>query len=198
MREEAEGNAMPTSDYDLLTQKLDEIIHTSERFPEGVRELICQSLVEALLKGGRPGLAASAAEQQAPASSARVDADDTPVIDHESAEAFSRYFEQYKGVKLNDMEFCGVVARFFTHDISEDLRIDSIDSELLMAAVRIVGRRKRPANPATTLNNAKNFGKFLDPMGKGTYRISEGGIKKLDKLLREISRWTAQKSLDEI
>jgi Holliday junction resolvase len=189
---------MIESDYDILRQKLDEIILTSERFPEGVRELIRQSLVEALLKEGNPDLAASANEQQVPAFSARVDAEDTPIIDRESAEAFSRYLEQYKGVKLNDMEFCGVVARFFTHDISEDLRIDSIDSELLMAAVRIAGRRKYPANPATTLNNAKNFGKFLDPMGKGTYRISKGGIDKLDKLLRERSRWTAQKPLDEI
>ncbi len=189
---------MSTSDYDKLRQKLDEIILTSERFPGGVRELIRQSLVEALLKEGRPDLAASADVQQAAASETREDAEDTTVIDRESAEEFSRYLEQYKGVKLNDMEFCGVVARFFTRDIPEDLRVDSIDSDLLMAAVRIAGRRKRPANPATTLNNAKNAGKFLDSMGKGTYRVSERGIDKLDKLLSEISRWTAQKSLDEI
>ncbi len=189
---------MSASDYDLLRQKLDEIIDTSERFPEGVRDLIRQSLVQALLNEGRPELTASAAEQQVVASTIRPDTQDTPLIDRDSALEFSHYLAGYKGVKLNDMEFCAVVARFFTREISEERRLDFIGPELLMAAVGIAKRRKRPANPATTLNNAKNVGKFLEPMGKGTYRISERGIRKLDELLREKSRWTSQKALDEI
>ena len=39
-------------DYDLLNEKLEEIIATSERFPESVRELIRRSLVESLLQEG--------------------------------------------------------------------------------------------------------------------------------------------------
>ncbi len=179
---------MSASDYDILKQKLDEIILTSERFPEGVRELIRQSLVEALLKEGSPDLAASADEQQAPASSARVDAEDTSIIDRESASAFSRYLEQYKGVKLNDMEFCAVVARFFTRDISPDKRVEFINPDLLMAAVRITDRPKRPANPATTLNNAKNLGEYLETVGKGVYGVSEKGIEMLDKKLGKITQ----------
>ena len=189
---------MSTSDYDLLRQKLDEIILTSERFPEGVRELIRQALVEALLADGRPDFTSSADKQQVVASALRLDDEDSPVIDRKSALAFSRYLTRYKGVKLNDMEFCAVVARFFTREISEDLRLDSIDSKLLMAAVRIAGRRKPPANPATTLNNAKNVGEYLEPRGKGVYGVSAGGIRHLDKRLKDRSRWTAQKSLDEI
>ena len=189
---------MSASDYDKLKQKLDEIILTSERFPGGVRELIRQSLVEALLKEGRPDLAASADEQRTGSGAHKSAAGESRVIDHDSASAFSRYFERYKGVRLNDMEFCAVVARFFTRDISKDLRVDSIGTELLMAAVEIAGRRKRPANPATTLNNAKNVGEYLVPRGKGVYGISENGIRALDRKLEERARWTAQKSLDEI
>lgn len=174
---------MPASDYDILRQKLDEIILTSERFPESVRELIRQSLVEALLQEGSRDQTISAYEQQTAASTSQRDAADTPEIDRESAEEFSRYLEQYKGVKLNDMEFCAVVARFFTREITEDLRVDSIGPELLMAAVEIAGRRKRPANPATTLNNAKNLGEYLENLGKGVYGLSEKGKKMLDKKL---------------
>ncbi len=189
---------MTVSDYDLLKQKLDEIILTSERFPAGVRELIRQSLVEALLKEGSLDVTASADEQQAATAALRSDAEDTPIIDRDSALAFSRYLEQYKGVKLNDMEFCAVVARFFTREISPERRLDFIGPEHLMAAVEIARRPKRPANPATTLNNAKNVGEYLEPRGKGVYGIAEYGISELDKKLDAISRWTAQKSLKKI
>lgn len=189
---------MSASDYDLLRQKLDEIIVTSERFPEGVRELIRQSLVEALLADGSPDLTASAEEQEVAASAFRMNAADTLAIDRESAVEFSRYLRRYKSVKLNDMEFCAVVARFFTREISQERRLDFIGPEHLMAAVRIAKRRRRPANPATTLNNAKNVGEYLEQKGKGAYGISEKGIRELDKKLSDRSRWRAQKSLDEI
>ena len=189
---------MSASDYDLLKQKLDEIILTSERFPEGVRELIRQSLVEALLNDGMPDLTVSADEQQVVAFASQPDAEDTQAIDRESAIEFSRYLTQYKGVKLNDMEFCAVVARFFTREISQERRLDFIGPEHLMAAVRIAKRRKRPANPATTLNNAKNIGRYLEHRGKGVYGISERGIRDLDKKLSDRFRWRAQKTLDEV
>lgn len=191
-------NGMAISDYDLLKQKLEEIISTSERFPEAVRELICQSLVEALLQEGEPGLKALADMQGTGYAAHQSVARELRVIDRESASAFSRYFEQYEGVKLNDMEFCAVVARFFTREISKELRLDSIGPKLLMDAVEIAGRRKHPANPATTLNNAKNVGEYLVLRGKGVYGISEYGIRELDRKLKVSARWTPRKSLDEI
>lgn len=189
---------MTVSGYDLLKQRLEEIIVTSERFPDGIRERVCQALVEALLQEGSRGPTVSEDEQRTGAAAHQSAAGKSRVIDHESVSAFSRYFQRYKGVRLNDMEFCAVVARFFTREISEELRVDSIGPELLMAAVEIAGRRKRPANPATTLNNAKNVGEYLEPRGKGVYGISEYGIRALDRKLKERARWTAQKSLDEI
>lgn len=192
MIDEAESKGMSASDYEMLRQELDEIILTSERFPKGVRELIRQSLVQALLNEGGQEFTASAAEQQMFARESRPDAEDTSIIDHESASAFSLYLTRYTGIKLNDMEFCAVVARFFTREISEELRLDSIDSKLLMEAVRIADRRKPPANPATTLNNAKNVGEYLEPRGKGVYGVSGDGIRHLDKRLKDKSRWTAQ------
>ena len=119
-------------------------------------------------------------------------------FDAESEREFSKYWEGFKGVPLNDMEFCAVVARFFTRDISQERRLDAIGPDLLMEAVLIARRPKHPKNPATTLNNAKNVGKYLLSRGKGVYGVSEDGIRMLDTKLQERPRWTAQKSLDEI
>ena len=198
MREEAEENGMAGSDYDLLKQKLDEIIATAERFPEGVRELICQSLVEALLHGDNLGQPASADEQDSGSAARQLSVEESSVIDRELASAFANHFAQYKDMKLNDMVFCAVVARFFTREISEELRVESIGPDLLMEAVEIAGRRKRPTNPVTTLNNAKNVGLFLESRGKGVYGISEDGSRKLDNILKERSRLTTPKHLKDI
>jgi hypothetical protein len=173
-----------------MKQKLEEVISVAERFPESVRELVYQSLVEALLQEGNPGLTALADKQGTRYAAHPSVARESRVIDHESASAFSRYFEQYEGVKLNDMEFCAVVARFFTREISKELRVDSIGPDLLSEAVQIAKRPKRPKNPATTLNNAKNVGKFLESRGKGVYGISENGIRELDRKLKVSARWT--------
>ena len=189
---------MTVRDYDLIKQKLDEVIVMAERFPESVRELVYRSLVEALLREGNHEAGSSENDEQVIATRQEPSIADSKAIDAESARECSKYLEQYEGIRLNDMEFSAVVARFFTRDISPDKRVDFIGPELLMAAVRIADRPKRPANPATTLNNAKNLGEYLENMGKGVYGLSEKGIEMLDEKLDERSRWTAQKSLDEI
>jgi len=185
-------------DYDQIKQKLDEVIAIAERFPESVRELVYQSLLDALLQKGNADQASSLAEQQTVAAGQQIDVTGLSIIDSKSASEFSSYLEQYEGIRLNDMEFCAVVARFFTQDISQERRLDSIDPELLMHAGMIADRPKHTTNHATTPNNAKNVGKYLEPKGKGVYGISQNGIRELNRKLNARSRLTTQKPLDEI
>jgi hypothetical protein len=179
---------MSVSDYDLLKQKLDEIISTSERFPESVRELVYRSQIEALLRDGKFDPLAPADGQQAAGEKEQPIIEPSPIIGPESQDEFLEYLKKYKDIRLNDMQFCAVVAKFFTRETSGERRLDAIDPELLMAAVRIAGRPKHPANPATTLNNARNVGKYLEPRGKGVYGISDDGVNKLERDLEERSR----------
>lgn len=73
----------------------------------------------------------------------------------------------------SDLQFAAVVAYFYRFEAPEAQRKDTIDSDSLLEAARLAGR-KRPGNPRFTLNNAKNAG-YLDAITTGKYRINSVG-----------------------
>lgn len=73
----------------------------------------------------------------------------------------------------SDQQFSAVVAYFYRFEAPEAQRRETIDSEFLLEAARLAGR-KRPTNARFTLNNAKNAG-YLDIATAGKYRINSVG-----------------------
>jgi len=83
-----------------------------------------------------------------------------------------RTFVERKKPK-SDMQFAAAVAFYYRFEASPSERRESITSEVLQEATRLVGR-KRLAKPNMTLVNAKNQG-YLDKLGKGEFRINSVG-----------------------
>ncbi len=73
----------------------------------------------------------------------------------------------------SDMQFASVVAFWYRFEAPPAQRSDSINGSMLQEAARLAGRR-RPPNPGTTLNNAKNHG-YLDSAGKGAFALNSVG-----------------------
>jgi len=73
----------------------------------------------------------------------------------------------------SDQQFAAVVAYFYRFEAPEGQRRETIDSDFLLEAARLAGR-KRPSNARFTLNNAKNAG-YLDVATTGKYRINSVG-----------------------
>lgn len=73
----------------------------------------------------------------------------------------------------SDQQFAAVVAYFYRFEAPEAQRRETIDSDFLLEASRLAGR-KRPSNARFTLNNAKNAG-YLDGASAGKFRINSVG-----------------------
>lgn len=73
----------------------------------------------------------------------------------------------------NDVQFAAVAAYYHHFEAPAEHRKDSIDAKVLLESARHVGRR-RPPNPAMTLNNAKTLG-YLDSAGRGQFRLNSVG-----------------------
>lgn len=170
--------------YELLMKEIDAIIAKVEQLPESVRELVFHALVDALLdKDGADTANMQSSEFEAapaqPPTSPNLGASDSSVESE-----FRRFFANYAGAKLNDMEFCALVAQFFTHTLPPPARVDAIGPEHLSKAVRLADR-KPPSNAATTLNNAKNVKGYLEPKGKGIYALTAKGEEFVAGIVRK-------------
>jgi hypothetical protein len=73
----------------------------------------------------------------------------------------------------SDQQFAAAVAYFYRFEAPPDQRRDSIDSDALQEAARLVGR-KRLGKPLATLNNAKAAG-YLDSGSRGEFSINSVG-----------------------
>jgi hypothetical protein len=73
----------------------------------------------------------------------------------------------------SDQQFAAAVAYFYRFEAPPDQRRDSIDSDTLQEAARLVGR-KRLGKPLATLNNAKAAG-YLDSGSRGEFSINSVG-----------------------
>jgi hypothetical protein len=83
--------------------------------------------------------------------------------------------QQFTAAKApkSDQQFAAVAAYFYRFEAPDTQRKDVIDAKTLSEAARLA-RRRRPANPGMTLNNAKNAG-YLDAAGRGAFKISAVG-----------------------
>lgn len=73
----------------------------------------------------------------------------------------------------SDIHFAAVVAYYYRFEAPIDDRRDTITSEILQNATRLVGR-DRLKNSSFTLNNAKKQG-YLDAAERGEYKINTVG-----------------------
>jgi hypothetical protein len=89
-----------------------------------------------------------------------------------TAAASIRTFVEEKAPK-SDVQFAAVVAYYYRFEASAPDRKDAVDAAALQEAARHTGR-KRLAQPAMTLNNAKNMG-YLDSSSRGQFRINTVG-----------------------
>jgi hypothetical protein len=73
----------------------------------------------------------------------------------------------------SDNQFAAAVAYYYRFEAPAEKRRDSINSEILQEATRLVGRDRLP-KPHVTLAHAKNGG-YLDSAERGEYRINHVG-----------------------
>jgi hypothetical protein len=120
---------------------------------------------------GLQGLASRSTEIPASGSSATITPDKT-LASTPNRQVDIRRFVESKSPKT-DQQFAAVVGYFYQFEAPIDQRKTAISAADLNTAARLVGR-KRPANAAYTLANAKNAG-YFDPAGKGMVRINSVG-----------------------
>ena len=96
------------------------------------------------------------------------------------------FYSDYSLSSLNDMDLCPWIAYFYTDLVPDTIKVEAIDLQHLDEFCRI-SRRNPPKNLRSALNNSKNNREYLQPAGRGRYKLSEKGKQFIEITLSKES-----------
>jgi hypothetical protein len=92
----------------------------------------------------------------------------------------------------SDQQFATVIAYYYRFESAPESKKDSINRDVLIEAVRLVGWKRMP-DPNKTLNNAKAAG-YLDSNTPGEFTVNSVGENLVAMTLPGSSATTAKKA----
>ncbi len=165
---------MKSEQYELLMSEIDIIAEKVKSFPEHMQEAVFNLLVANIVNSSEESLRSQEHTMGS------EDALSTVSLEAVSGEVrnyvaeIENFYSRYRLSEASDMDISAFVAYFFTVLAPLENRVDAINEDHLIELCVITGR-KLPGNCKTTLNNAKNYKRFLESRGKGYYALSKLG-----------------------
>ena len=168
------------SKYDTLMGKLDEIAEQVSKFPDCVKPLVFNALVDSLVNEKQENKSqSSTCKSEVVKEDNKSDLQDSISYEEEVKEWYRR--NMLYG--LNDMEFSAFAAYWYSERAPEGKRVDVIGEEHIRELCEIVSR-KAPAKAVSSLYNATNLKSYLVKRGKGVFGLTVKGRSFVERMLK--------------